>query len=92
MRSSVVLVIGVRLAQAFIAPSHGLRPTLAAPCLPKPGVDSAVNLRPGKPDDEGTIRSTMISMLMNPLFIDVQNFVCAEDQGELVGFGQVRPR
>eukprot|EP00904_Undaria_pinnatifida_P012210 jgi/Undpi1/8119/HiC_scaffold_24.g10591.m1 len=29
-------------------------------------------------------------MLMNPMSIDVKNFVCAEKEGLLVGFGQVR--
>eukprot|EP00752_Nemacystus_decipiens_P011317 g10057.t1 len=32
-------------------------------------------------------------MLMNPLSIDMQNFICAEElgTGALVGFGQIRP-
>ncbi|CAM9843521.1 unnamed protein product, partial [Ectocarpus sp. 8 AP-2014] len=30
-------------------------------------------------------------MLMNPMSIDVSNFICAEQEGALVGFGQVRP-
>ncbi|CAM9803807.1 unnamed protein product [Scytosiphon promiscuus] len=30
-------------------------------------------------------------MLMNPLSIDVDNFLCVEDEGSIIGFGQVRP-
>lgn len=50
-----------------------------------------LHVRPGTKEDEGTIRRTLAGMLMNPLFINVQNFVCAEEDGELVGFGQVNP-
>lgn len=42
--------------------------------------------------EKGFVQRTLLGMLMNPLSIDMQNFICAEElsTGALVGFGQVR--
>lgn len=56
---------------------------------PALGDEPDILLRPGRRDDEANIRSTVAKMFMNPLSIDANNFVCAEDHGKLIGFGQV---
>lgn len=84
-------------------PSRGLtaRPThcvsLAAsasstPSTPPPSGDDdqVVQFRAAFPEEDGAIRRILAGMLMNPMSIDVKNFVCAEKEGLLVGFGQVR--
>ncbi|CAN0543379.1 unnamed protein product, partial [Ectocarpus sp. 8 AP-2014] len=46
--------------------------------------------RPAAKTEQGTIQKILVGMLMNPMSIDVSNFICAEQEGALVGFGQVR--
>lgn len=49
-----------------------------------------VQYRPALAEEIGDIRRILAGMLMNPLSINAENFICAEDAGALVGFGQVR--
>lgn len=51
--------------------------------------DAVVQFRAALPEEDGAIRRILAGMLMNPMSIDVKNFVCAEKEGLLVGFGQV---
>mmetsp|Transcript_19836 Transcript_19836/g.48085 ORF Transcript_19836/g.48085 Transcript_19836/m.48085 type:complete len:207 (-) Transcript_19836:225-845(-) len=50
-----------------------------------------VLIRQGDESDLSKIRLVLASQLMNPLFLQAERFVCAEMDGRLIGFGQVRP-
>ncbi len=80
-------VVGVRLARRS-AVTHAL------PCkiwLGRGPLSSNVQPRHSFQEDQRTIQETIIKSLMNPTMLDLDNFLCAEDQGSgaLVGFGQV---
>lgn len=95
MKVPLVLIIVLGGASAFLLPcsvrSNGAVRYTYLKSKSEWARDDGVHVRPGKTDDETAIRTTLAKMLMNPLSIDVQNFVCAEDEGKLIGFGQVRP-
>ncbi|CAM9453973.1 unnamed protein product [Ectocarpus sp. 13 AM-2016] len=57
----------------------------------EPTTPSQLHFRPAAKTEQGTIQKIVVGMLMNPMSIDVSNFICAEQEGALVGFGQVRP-
>lgn len=93
MKVPLVLIIVLGGASAFLLPcsvrSNGAVRYTYLKSKSEWARDDGVHVRPGKTDDETAIRTTLAKMLMNPLSIDVQNFVCAEDEGKLIGFGQV---
>ncbi|CAM9584588.1 unnamed protein product, partial [Choristocarpus tenellus] len=49
------------------------------------------SFRKGAPGDHDVISKTLAGMLMNPLFVDTDNFIVAEEEDRVVGFGQIRP-
>lgn len=56
----------------------------------EPTTPSELHFRPAAKTEQGTIQQILVGMLMNPMSIDISNFICAEQEGALVGFGQVR--
>ncbi|CAN0543232.1 unnamed protein product, partial [Ectocarpus sp. 8 AP-2014] len=56
----------------------------------EPTTPSELHFRPAAKTEQRTIQKILVGMLMNPMSIDVSNFICAEQEGALVGFGQVR--
>lgn len=94
MKVLVVLLSWLGMASAFLlsqAPGRGLTAhhlSAAASSMSTPSGD-LVQFRPALPEELGAIRGVLAGMLMNPLSIDVKNFICAEEEGALVGFGQV---
>jgi len=48
-------------------------------------------LRAGRDADAETIKEMVLEEKMNPLFLSPENFVIAEQDGEIFGIGQIRP-
>lgn len=86
MKVLLTLLGALGVVCSFVLPQSP-RPLVEVRCGMPPS--ACFELRPGQKEDEGTIRRILAGMLMNPLSIDVRNFVCAEVDGKLVGFGQV---
>ncbi|KAL1524734.1 hypothetical protein AB1Y20_019617 [Prymnesium parvum] len=67
-------------------------PTPPPPRVPARHMCASVRFRPASRDDVGPIRQRMLRELMNPLSLEHERFLVAEDgEGERVGFGQLRP-
>ena len=97
MKVFVVFLSWLGVASAFLlsqAPGRGGGVTAhrylsaAASRTSTPSGD-LVQFRAALPEELGAIRGVLVGMMMNPLSIDVNNFICAEQEGLLVGFGQV---
>lgn len=52
---------------------------------------AGLTLRRGVESDANTIRFAILKEKMNPLGLDPRRFVVAEEGGQLVGFGQLKP-
>lgn len=90
MKAIPVFLAWLGLVSAFVSP-HVPGPRFAVRCASSTSSTSSsgdVQFRGALDKEEGTIRRILAGMLMNPLSIKVQNFICAEDEGALVGFGQ----
>lgn len=91
MRVLPVLLTGLGGTASFILPQVP-GPGLAVRCSSSTSDIPSVQFRKAKKEEQGKIRSTLAGMLMNPLSINLENFICAEEEGALVGFGQVKAR
>lgn len=90
MKIITVFFAWLGLVSAFVLP-HVPGPRLAvwrASSTSSTSSSEDVQFRRALDKEEGTIRRILAGMLMNPLSIKLQNFICAEDEGALVGFGQ----
>lgn len=91
MKALPAFLAGLRIASAFLLPQvPGPGPAYCSSPTSNTPNEDVVHFRPALREEQGAIRRILAGMLMNPLSIDVQNFICAEDKGELVGFGQVK--
>ncbi|CAM9266574.1 unnamed protein product [Discosporangium mesarthrocarpum] len=87
------------LTSTFPFLPHHSRPSRETACFGVDVIDETggnsqqtdVNFRAGEPGDKVLIMKTLTGMLMNPLSVDTENFIVAEEKGDVVGFGQVRP-
>lgn len=98
MKTLVVFLSWLGVASAFLlpqAPGHGVVGVAAHRYLSATASSTStpsgdlVQFRAALPEELGAIRGVLVGLLMNPLSIDVKNFICAEQEGLLVGFGQV---
>ncbi|CBN74296.1 conserved unknown protein [Ectocarpus siliculosus] len=91
------LLAWLGVASAFLTPPFSqimLAVPSAATCRyasQEPTTPGELHFRPAAKTEQGTIQKILVGMLMNPMSIDISNFICAEQEGALVGFGQVRP-
>lgn len=53
---------------------------------------SNLNIRPARADDQGLIRRMVQEAGLDPTSLDWPNFLIAEEDGAVVGIGQVRPK
>lgn len=73
---------------AVFPKAQGL-PSSTRSIMPDP---KELHFRPAMKTERGAIQEILLGMLMNPLSIDVDNFLCVEEEGALIGFGQVWKR
>ncbi len=57
----------------------------------QPEVADTVSLRPATEADQKTIKTIVHEAGINPRGLDWQRFLVAEDQGQIVGIGQIKP-
>jgi N-acetylglutamate synthase-like GNAT family acetyltransferase len=50
-----------------------------------------IQLRPAQAEDQATIRAIIREARINPLGLDWRHFVVAEDAGQIVATGQIKP-
>ncbi|CAM9093724.1 unnamed protein product [Laminaria digitata] len=99
MKVLAILLSWLGVTSAFLlsqAPGRGLTShdhlsaAASSTSTTTPSGEDLVQFRAALPEELGAIRGVLAGMLMNPMSVDVQNFICAEEEGLLVGFGQVR--
>src|SRR2546422_1693634 len=60
-------------------------------CVGAGTVDTLVTIRPATKADQATIRRFIKAANLNPMSLRWPNFLVAEDEGAIVGVGQVKP-
>lgn len=93
----VFLLCWLGMSSAFLPPPALLpglpkanaSPSSTASIRPDP---KELHFRPSMERERGAIQKIILGMLMNPLSVDIDNFLCMEEDGALIGFGQVGKR
>ena len=98
IKALAVFLAGLRSSGAFFKPAVWPVEAIAKLCSSSAPFENSstvgVRFRPARAEEEGEIRRKMFAMMMNPLSIDARNFICAEEEEEglMIGFGQVTPK
>ncbi|CAM9285313.1 unnamed protein product [Hapterophycus canaliculatus] len=96
-KAIVIFLCWFGISSAFLPPpgcSSGFPKARALPFSSAASIRAdpkELHFRPAMKTERGAIQEILLGMLMNPLSIDVDNFLCVEEEGVLVGFGQIRP-